>query len=204
MNGKSAPDLVVAIVFLAVLLAAAPASAVREGQIALAAQIGLAHPTGGLEDTVRDNVAFGAVIAYGIFDWLAVEVNGFYGVHGERDRAASGDVRLDLGHLSAGPRFTYGWRMVDLWVSAGIGAVVWKARVEFPVGDETEKEENTGAVPSLSCATGVDFRVSDNFQVGVLGHLSAGLDEMEFGSPAGDERVVPLTVFPALRAALAF
>jgi hypothetical protein len=187
------------------LLAAVPAFPAQGGQIAIGAQVGWVEPIGALLDVARGAVGVGANIAYGVTDWLAVELDGVYGRHDERDEARSGDLRLDLIHAAAGPRFTLRLPVVSLWATVGIGVTGYSAAIEYrDAADEKKKESDSGAAVAASGAVGVDFRLSDLFELGIVGRGTWGLTDLDLPTPTGTDAVRPFVVAPMVRASILF
>lgn len=196
---------IMTLILLAALTAAPPTWAVQQGQIAIAAQIGLSHLPGNLGDTVKDNVGFGANIAYGVLDWLAVEIEATYGKHHQLDKDSDGRLNLDLGQAMIGPRFTWWLKVVELWAAPGVAATVWQGEITYnQTNGDRSKETASGALPSLTGALGLDFYLADSFQLGLSGRIFYGLDRMNLPLRGGDEDFSVIEVQPMVRASFLF
>jgi hypothetical protein len=181
------------------------AGAAQEGQIAIAAQIGWDSPLGDLSRDVNGAVGFGLNIAYAVKDWLAIEIDGNSGIHTKKDEARSGDLRLDLIHATAGPRFTWRLPVVDLWVVPAVGVEAFEAETKYPRAEGGKhKERGGGAAFALAGGAGIDFRISDMFQVGILARASYALTSIDLPAPDGKDAVRPAAVIPMIRGTLLF
>lgn len=184
---------------------AAPANAVEQGQIGLHAQGGIAHAAGDLSGVLDDSFAIGGGLAYGLIDWLAVELDGQYSRMYEVDDDDRGDLTVDLGGVSAGPRFTWHLKWAELWLAVGAGAILHRTEVEYEdASGDDRKDDRSGAAMSAAGGAGVDFRVSDSFRVGVLGRAAYGLTDLSMPSSAGTRTERPLLVFGLARGVLLF
>ena len=187
------------------LLLAQAAGAAQEGQIAVALQVGWVSPLGGLADTVGGAVGFGVNIGYAVKDWLAFEIDGVYGMHTKKDEARSGDLRLDLIHAAAGPRFTLRLPVVDLWIVPAIGAEGYRAETTYTQATGAKKKAHDGgAAVAIAGGAGIDFRISDMFQLGILARASYAFTPINLPAPGGKDAVRPASVTPMFRATLLF
>ena len=195
----------IAVLAACALLLAQAAGAAQEGQVALAAQVGWVAPLGKLADTVSGSIGFGVNIGYAVKDWLAFEIDGIYGGHVKRDEARSGDLRLDLIHAAAGPRFTLRLPVVDLWIVPAVGVEGFRAETKYSLATGGKKKAHeTGAAVALAGGAGIDFRISDMFQLGVLARASYALAPIDLPAPGGKGAVRPASVTPMLRGTLLF
>jgi len=191
----------------AALLLAMPAvsHAVREGDFQMAAQAGWSVLAD--QDVLADNAGFGGNLAYGLFDWLAFELDGLYSTHTEADESDTGELKLELARFGAGPRFTLGGRMVEGWADLLVGATwqrwEYKSLESEPDGDAIKEDDTSGSAALLPGA-GVDFYISDMFQLGLAARYTWSFSTDEIRTDRGD-RDLPATCFDILlRASLLF
>ncbi len=192
-------------ILLAISLLPHAGFALEEGQLGLAGQGGGVMLMGDPGDVVADNFVVGANIAYGVLDWLAVEIDGGYSYHDEIDKDESGKLRLQLIQASVGPRFTMGWRVASIWGSVAPGAIISLANVEYrDAGDDKVKKDQNTTVVSATAAVGVDFRIADAFRLGILGRGTYGFGDISYGSPDGTMSDAPILFSTQVRGTIVF
>jgi len=148
---------------------AAPAWALHEGEFALAPQAGMVTTSGVPGGLFAADFGYGAGFGYGITDIFGVELDLLYSEHEELDEDETGELKLTHFFGGIGPRVNWNTQYVVPYLAL-LGAVSFlRYQADWEIGKNSFDDQQDAHAFGGALAGGLDVYVADGFTVGLAG-----------------------------------
>ncbi|MCB1152317.1 outer membrane beta-barrel protein [bacterium] len=172
-----------------------PAEAVEAGESHLGFQAGGVFLDGKLGDLLADDFGFGATMAFGITDYLAVDVDFLYAEFESADEDQYGDLNYTQGTLGLGLRASITRGMFSPYATLSPVAAWMNFKSHYPSGNGYDDDETDTHGFGGSGTLGLDLFVADNVTFGLAGQVMALSTDLDFAT--GDDLDNEVTAYTA-------
>lgn len=170
------------LIVVLVLLTATAAWAVKEGDMIVAPEVGFATLSGEPGRIIAGDLAYGVTMAFGVIDWLGLEIDTLYSLHEQTNKNDTGEISLSHFIGGAGPRFNWNTRYVVPYLTLQGAAAFMRYKSQWEGAKDTIKDQNDAHAFGGLAGVGVDFFVADAFTVGLFGKAGYLQSNLEYSN----------------------
>jgi hypothetical protein len=187
------------VLLLAAIFVSAPALAVESGESAIALEAGGLMLDGKLGKLFSMDFDYGMNIAWGLTDWLALDIDLLYSEHEQTQKKKYGSLTFTEGQAAVGLRAGYTSRYFIPYASLAPLAMITSYKARYPAGDKTDTDDLKSHGFGGAGSAGLDIFVSDSVTMGFAGKVGVVSADMEFATGADiSNRIRAFTFYSAL------